>query len=164
MPTLVAKPWPSGPVVASTPEVMRYSGWPGQRLPAWRKCSMSSGVTVHLGAAADAGEVDQRIEQHGGMAGGQHEAVAVHPFRSGRVVAQITLPQRVGGWRGIHRRAGMTRLCLLDGIGREQADGVDGKLVDIGRVLHLGSWLPWEIKPGRLLQFPAACSRPYMAA
>ena len=29
MPTVVAIPWPSGPVVVSTPEVQRYSGWPG---------------------------------------------------------------------------------------------------------------------------------------
>ena len=31
-PTLLAHPWPSGPVVHSTPEVMWYSGWPGQTL------------------------------------------------------------------------------------------------------------------------------------
>ena len=31
MPTAFAKPWPSGPVVASTPGVRPYSGWPGVR-------------------------------------------------------------------------------------------------------------------------------------
>ena len=45
MPTLVATPWPSGPVVVSTPEVQRYSGWPGQLLSSWRKRLMSSSVT-----------------------------------------------------------------------------------------------------------------------
>ena len=29
MPTAVARPWPSGPVVVSTPGVWPYSGWPG---------------------------------------------------------------------------------------------------------------------------------------
>ena len=29
MPTDIARPWPSGPVVASTPSVWPYSGWPG---------------------------------------------------------------------------------------------------------------------------------------
>jgi hypothetical protein len=42
IPTLVATPWPSGPVVVSTPEVQRYSGWPGHRLSSWRKRLMSS--------------------------------------------------------------------------------------------------------------------------
>ena len=45
MPTLVATPWPSGPVVVSTPDVQRYSGWPGQRLSSWRKVLMSSSGT-----------------------------------------------------------------------------------------------------------------------
>ena len=160
MPTLVATPWPSGPVVVSTPEVQPYSGWPGQRLPAWRKCLMSSSVTAarpappyDLGAAADAGEVDQRIQQHRGVTGGQHEAVAVHPVRVGRVVAQITLPQRVGGRRGIHRRARMPGLCLLDGIGRSMrmvlmANWSISVASDI-----LVSWLPWE-GLGSLEHFP----------
>src|SRR5690348_7728719 len=42
MPTLLATPWPSGPVVVSTPEVQRYSGWPGHLLSSWRKRLMSS--------------------------------------------------------------------------------------------------------------------------
>ncbi len=45
MPTLVAMPCPSGPVVVSMPEVQRYSGWPGQRLSSWRKLLMSSSET-----------------------------------------------------------------------------------------------------------------------
>ncbi len=32
-PTPLATPWPSGPVVASTPFVRCTSGWPGVRLP-----------------------------------------------------------------------------------------------------------------------------------
>ena len=59
-------------------------------------------VQRHGGPVAvfNAGEVDQRIEQHRGVTLGQHEAVAVHPLRGGRIVAQIPLPQRVGGRRG----------------------------------------------------------------
>ena len=33
MPTAVARPWPSGPVVVSTPGVWPYSGWPGVAEP-----------------------------------------------------------------------------------------------------------------------------------
>ncbi len=45
MPTLVATPLPSGPVVASTPLVQRYSGWPGQRLSSCRKRLIASSGT-----------------------------------------------------------------------------------------------------------------------
>ena len=45
IPTLVAIPWPSGPVVVSTPEVRWYSGWPGQWESSWRKALTSSRLT-----------------------------------------------------------------------------------------------------------------------
>ena len=45
MPTLVATPCPSGPVVVSTPDTQWYSGWPGALLSSWRKWRMSSRVT-----------------------------------------------------------------------------------------------------------------------
>ena len=44
MPTAFAAPWPSGPVVVSTPGVWPYSGWPGVMLPHCRnRFSSSSG-------------------------------------------------------------------------------------------------------------------------
>jgi len=45
MPTPLAKPCPSGPVVVSTPEVHRYSGWPAAFESSWRNDLMSSRVT-----------------------------------------------------------------------------------------------------------------------
>ncbi len=45
MPTLVAYPVPSGPVVHSTPAVQRYSGCPGHLESSWRKRRMSSRLT-----------------------------------------------------------------------------------------------------------------------
>ena len=44
IPTALAKPWPSGPVVTSTPAVWPRSGCPGVRLPHWRKAFRSSSV------------------------------------------------------------------------------------------------------------------------
>ncbi len=35
----LARPWPRGPVVTSTPGVSPYSGWPGVCEPHWRNCS-----------------------------------------------------------------------------------------------------------------------------
>ena len=46
MPTELPQPWPSGPVVVSTPEVKPNSGCPGVRLSIWRNFLMSSTVTA----------------------------------------------------------------------------------------------------------------------
>ena len=46
MPTLVAIPVPSGPVVHSTPEVQRYSGCPGHFESSWRNRFRSSSETA----------------------------------------------------------------------------------------------------------------------
>jgi hypothetical protein len=40
-PTPFAMPWPSGPVVTSTPGVQPRSGWPGVRLFHCLNCSRS---------------------------------------------------------------------------------------------------------------------------
>jgi hypothetical protein len=42
MPTAEATPWPSGPVVISTPRVWPCSGWPGVSEPHLRSAAMSS--------------------------------------------------------------------------------------------------------------------------
>ena len=39
-----------------------------------------------------AGEVQQRIQQHGTVAVGEHETVAVGPQRVGRVVLEVAIP------------------------------------------------------------------------
>ena len=96
-------------------------------------------IEAHCGKISDAlpvdaphlGQVQQRIEQHRGMAGRQHEAVAVGPQRIGRVVAQKLLPQRIGDRRNAHRRAGMARLRLLHGVDGQCADGIDTQPVDV---------------------------------
>ena len=77
------------------------------------------------------GEVQQRVEQHRGVAGGEHEAVAAGPDRVGRVEAQEALPERVGDRRERHRRPGMAGVRLLDRVDRERADRVDAELVDV---------------------------------
>jgi hypothetical protein len=55
----------------------------------------------------DAGEEQQGIEQHAGVAVRQQEAVAVRPVRLRRIVFEEARPQRVGDRRQPHRRAGM---------------------------------------------------------
>ncbi len=70
-------------------------------------------------------EVEERVEQHRGMAGRQHEAVAIGPQRGARIVAQEFGPQLVADGGERHRRAGMAAIRLLHGVHRQCADGVD---------------------------------------
>ena len=79
----------------------------------------------------DLGEVKQRVEQHRGVAGREHEAVAVGPDRVGGVEAQVALPERVGDRGQRHRRPRMPGVGLLDRVDRERPDRVDAELVDI---------------------------------
>ena len=53
----------------------------------------------------DAGQVEQRVEQHRGVAGGEDEAVAAGPDRVGRVEAEEALPEGVGERGERHRGA-----------------------------------------------------------
>ncbi len=51
-PTALPTPWPRGPVVTSTPGVMKFSGWPGVRLSHCLNCFRSSTcarIKMHFG-------------------------------------------------------------------------------------------------------------------
>ena len=100
-----------------------------------------------------AGQVEERVQQHVGVTGTQHEAVAVGPVRVGRRVPQEARPQHVRHRRGAHRRARVTRVRLLHGVDRQRPDGVDGELVEIGGEGHragsvVGGWArPRGVRP-----------------
>src|SRR5882724_10155000 len=74
---------------------------------------------------AYAGQVDHRVQQHGGVAVREHETVAVRPQRIFRVIAQELLPEGVRGRRQRHGRPWVPGVCLLDAVHRERADCVD---------------------------------------
>ena len=133
MPTALPRPWPSGPVVASTPGVRPYSGWPGRdRAPLAERLEV---VEAHLVA----GEVEQRVQQHRRVPGREHEPVAVGPVRVRRRVAEVARPQRVRHRRGAHRRARVPGVGLLDAVDREGPDGVDREPIErsVARVIAL---------------------------
>ena len=71
-----------------------------------------------------AGQMQQRVQQHRAVAVREHEAVAVPPERVVGVVLEEGAPEDLGNIRHPHLRAGMTRVCLLDGIHRESTNGV----------------------------------------
>ena len=131
MPTAEARPWPSGPVVISTPLVWRNSGWPGVlRLPRAQRLDVAE-------LEAEAAQVQLDVEGQAGVPAGQHEAVAAQPVHVAGVVAHLALEQRVGQRREAHRRAGVAVADLLHRIGRQHPDGVDGVRVHVGPVVRV---------------------------
>ncbi len=74
-----------------------------------------------------AGEVEQTVEEHGGVAVGEDEAVAVGPGGVGGVEFEVVLEEGVGHRRAAHWSAGVARVGFLDRIHREGAEGVDGQ-------------------------------------
>ncbi len=63
-----------------------------------------------------AGQIQQRIQQHRAVPGGQDEAVAIRPSRIGGVEFQELREQHGGDIGGAHRQAGMAGFRLLDSI------------------------------------------------
>ena len=103
---------------------------------------------------AVAGQIEERVDQHAGVAGRQDEPVAAGPGGIGRGVAQVAGPERVGHRGHAHGGAGVARVRLLDGVHGQRPDRVDCQLVQLpGEGCHSGlSCRPWraslETRPG----------------
>ena len=139
MPTLVASALAEragGGFDAAGPAVLRMAGAAAVQLAeALDRIQRHGRLAERFVLLADrlhAGQVQQRVEQHRGVAGREDEAVAVGPDRVLRVEAQELLPQAVGHRRHGHRRAGMAGVGRLHGVHRQRADGVDARRVEIG--------------------------------
>ena len=78
-----------------------------------------------------AGEVERGVLEDAGVAGGEDEAVAVLPVRVGRAVPHDLRVEQVGERRERHCGARVARVRLLDGVHRQDADGVDRTLLDV---------------------------------
>ncbi len=69
-------------------------------------------------------QMQERVDEHRPMTVRQHEAVAIGPFGVRRVVLEEVIPQDLGDVSHAHRRAGVTGVCLLHGVGREYTNRV----------------------------------------
>ena len=118
MPTAVARPWPSGPVVVSIAGCSPYSGWPAAGECSWRKR-----------------DVVDRHAVHGRSGAAAHTAASSHgrpTARSGRGPASADRRHRICGSgsraRSRHRpcpSAGRDgRIGALRRVDRQRADGV----------------------------------------
>ena len=80
-----------------------------------------------------AAQVQQRVLQHRAVPIGEHETIAIGPVRIGRVMAQMTRPQRDRDLGHAHRHARMAGFCLFHCVGGEKANRVgQARGVDAG--------------------------------
>ena len=70
-------------------------------------------------------QVEQGVQQHGGVAAGEDEPVAVGPVGVGGVVPEEPVPQHIGRGRERHRRARVAGLGCLHRVHGQRSDGVD---------------------------------------
>ena len=70
-------------------------------------------------AERKAGEIEQSIEQHRAVPGGENEAVAVGPRGVRGIDPQIARPEHVGDIRHTHRHPRMTGIGFLHGVHRQ---------------------------------------------
>ena len=86
---------------------------------------------------ADAGEVEERVDEGRAVSAGEHEPVAVGPLRVGGIVLEELEPEGGHEVRDAERHAGVAALRLLDFIGREAAERVGGELEVFVGVFHV---------------------------
>ncbi len=126
IPTALATPWPSGPVVTSTPLVCAYSGMTrGLRSPDSQRLDV-------VEFEPEAAEVELDVQRQAGVSTGQHESVPPRPVGVARVVSHHLLEQQVRDWGKAHRGARMAVADVLHGIGGQHTYGVDSLRVDLG--------------------------------
>ena len=124
MPTALPRPWPSGPVVVSTPAVCPCSGWPGVSEPHCRSASgRPAPARTRPGTAGCRGS---------GCECPQDSTNRSRPASRGsrRVVPHHPLEQQVGGGGQAHRGTGVAVAGLLHGVHREYPDRVDRAAVE----------------------------------
>ena len=128
----------------------RHSDGGSEPLAEWARRGLDAGREVALGVprgpAAEppealellerqvvAGEVEQRVEQHGAVARRQDEPIAIRPRRARGTVLQEPRPEHVRHRGGAHRQTGMAGVGLLNRVGGEETDGVDRHRIERGR-------------------------------
>ena len=125
----------------SRPRPCAVLGVAGRLAAPLPECLMSSSETTALEHPAlvvhtHARQVEHRVEEHRGMAVGEHEAVAVGPGRFGRVVAECACQSAYATRRQAHGGPGVAGIRLLHRVHGQRADRVDRELLDS----WLGHW------------------------
>ena len=104
-------------------------------------------IQRHVGVA---GEVKERIEQHGAVSGGEYKAVTVRPVRVLRIELQELGEQYRGDVRRTHRQARMAGICLLHGIHGKGANRIGHMAGLFGGIVGHARLVPWKMERGNV--------------
>ena len=78
---------------------------------------------------AVAEQVQQRIQHHGAVSAREHKPVTVFPVRICRIVVHVMGPELERCRRRTQRKAGMSGICLLNGICRKNTYRIYCKII-----------------------------------
>lgn len=84
-------------------------------------------------------EIEEGILEHGAMASGEDEAIAVDKVWVLWVEVHKLLEENVGGGGHAHGHTGMARLCLFDCVDGQETDRVDAVIDELIACLLEGS-------------------------
>ena len=112
--------WAGGDFDAWGLAVLGVAG--GVRAPLAELLQLSHGQVV-------AGEVQRTVEQRGGVAVREDEAIAVDPLGVGGIVLHELVVEQIGDGGAAEGCAGVAGVGFFNGVDGEEAEGVDGKLV-----------------------------------
>ena len=79
-----------------------------------------------------AGQMEQAVEQHRTMTGGQYKTIPVGPIRILGVMSQELGPKHVSSIGHAHGHTGMAGIGLLHSINRQGPYSINTKLVKVG--------------------------------
>jgi len=105
----------------------------------WRFASPLAEVLEFIDGKVVAREVQQGVEQHGGVACGEDKAIAVGPVRVAGIVSQEPIPQDISHRSRSHRSARMPRSSFLNRIHRQKTNRVDAPSIDLSLECHNSS-------------------------
>ena len=112
---------------------LHTGGFKGFRMPRGFRAPLTELLDVLQGHAVIARQVQQGIEQHAAMPGGQHKAIPVEPLGILGIVAHHLVPQGIAHGRGPHGQAGVAAFGLVDRIDGQKANAVDAEGVNGNR-------------------------------
>ena len=128
MPTALPTPWPSGPVVVSTPAVCPCSGWPGVSEP-----QVPQRLEV-VELQAVAGQVELDVEGQAGVPADSTNRSRPSQSGSAGSCRMTRWNSRYASGRQAHRGARVAVADLLHGVHGQHPDGVDRPAVEVGPV------------------------------
>ena len=113
--------WASGGLDARRVAVLRMAGR--------QRAELAKALDLLDGHRLITEEMQQRVDQHRAVAGGEHEAVTVGPGRIGGIEFQEPREQHGRDVGGAHRQAGVAGFRLFHRIHGQCADGVGHAIV-----------------------------------